>query len=64
MTSEKNTYFRTGIRLALPPAIISCILFGMISLPWMEHVYHSIIFGAGSGLTVFILVYLIALQNL
>ncbi len=64
MTSEESTYFHIGIRLSFPPAIISGILIGMISLFWVQSLYHSLLLGAGTASTVFILVYLFALQLL
>ncbi len=64
MTSGKNTYFRIGIRLATPPAIISGILLGMLSLTWLEYSLYSLLLGAGTALIVFILVYLYTLQIL
>ncbi len=64
MKTSGGTYFRTGIRLAFAPAVISGVFSAMISLIWLDNPVHSVLLGIGAALVVFILVYLHAYRLL
>ncbi len=58
MNTDPDTYFRTGMRLAAVPAIVTGLLFAGTAMFWMEHPSHAILGGFFATFLVFLIIYL------
>ncbi len=64
MSPDPETYFKTGYRLSIAPALVSGLLFGVIGLVWFGHGWGALAIGGAGGGLVFVTVYFTARQIL
>ncbi len=57
MKMESSRYFRTGIRLALPPGLISGLMVALIIFAWTGNSWYTFLLGFAAGSCVFGTVY-------
>ncbi len=60
MKSDSNAYFRTGFRLAIPPALVSGLLVATASQIWLDQPWSALWYGTAAAVFVFLMVYLTA----
>jgi two-component system, OmpR family, phosphate regulon sensor histidine kinase PhoR len=57
MISDSGTYFRTGYRLAVLPAVLSGLLFALVGYLFLGHGWGALAFGVTGGVLVFLAIY-------